>query len=62
MKHGMTCGFSVVAYTETLAGRDPAYVVIHKMGSEERSFLTPDEADRLAAVLAHAASVARQTS
>ena len=59
-------GFSIIAHKERVSsigsrfhsGNEPAMVCIHRLGSVERSWLTPDEARRLARVLEAAAEVA----
>ena len=55
-------GYHITPYPERAAVSDPGMVVLHKMGSEERSFLTPTEARLLAKALTKAANEVRLPS
>lgn len=55
----MVAGFRVDAHRRRL-NHDPAMVVLHRVGTDERGFLTPDEAEQLAEALTQAAAVARR--
>jgi len=52
-------GFEIEAYAAELVRRRPPLVSLHRLGSGDRSFFTPDEAERLAAALVDAAAKAR---
>jgi hypothetical protein len=57
-----TNGFEVEFHQARVTGGPPPHVVLHKLGTPERTWLTPDEARRLADALTQAAFEAeRQT-
>lgn len=54
----LIAGYEVEASPKRPAGRDPAHVILHRLGSSERGWLTPDEARELARILCEAADEA----
>lgn len=70
MKDTMCCGFRVSATparissisTEYYFGNEAATVTLFRLGSDERAYLTPDEARQLAAILTGAADAAEAKS
>ena len=55
----LIAGVKIEATRKRIAGRDPATVTLHKVGSDGMVWLTPDEADRIADALHDAATYAR---
>ncbi len=55
-------GYHVTAYPERTSSTDPGMVTLHKIGSVERSYLTPTEARLLAEALTKAANEVRLPS
>lgn len=62
----LVCGYSITASKARITSvsslfcvsNEPATVRLHKLGSEESAWLTPEEARRLAEALVQAADVA----
>ena len=54
----LIAGLEIESYRETFDG--PAKVVVHKLGTDARSWLTPAEARAVAAVIADAAQTAER--
>jgi hypothetical protein len=62
----LVCGYSLHVQKERItsissrfcSGNEPAMVSLHRLGADERSWFTPEEARRLAAALMAAADVA----
>lgn len=52
----LIAGYEIEARRQTFA--EPAHVIVHKLGTGERSWLTPAEARAVAAVIADAAKTA----
>jgi hypothetical protein len=57
----LVCGYGITAQRARL-DKEPPMVVMHRLGSDERTYLTPAEARVLAMVLSAAADCATKES
>jgi predicted regulator of Ras-like GTPase activity (Roadblock/LC7/MglB family) len=56
----MVSGLSVEPVRRSMIGGSPPYVILHNLGTDENSFLTPREARELADSLMEAAKEAEE--
>jgi hypothetical protein len=57
----LACGFSIEPHRKRITSDDPASVRMHKLGTNETTYMTPAEARLLSAALHQAAIHAEET-
>lgn len=57
----LIAGYEIEAHQQHTSFQDPPHVTVHKLGTDDRSWLTPAEARTLAAVIADAAKHSEKT-